>query len=127
MKFVTDTQKTDDPREFGELLREYAFSDTPCPTMTGFHKPYGCYSTFDLKPEFVKLSLNTEVYKNLEWLSDVLRTDGRVEFYAYSNGQVHVGWWWDGDGTLIIQEGDRIAINTDCKCDDWEWCENVTN
>lgn len=122
MIFQNDTQELDNPNEFGELLREHCFEDTPCPTITGFHKPYGCYSTFDLKDGFEKLSGDNKIYKRLEKLSGILNGDGRAYFHAYSNGQIHLGWWWDGDGTLIIQEGNKIAINNDCKSSyGWAW------
>jgi len=125
-----DTQKVKDPNEFGELLRNYCFDDTPCMTMTGFHKPYGCYSTFELNHDlrFIKLSENNPIYKKLARLSGYINSDKKIEFYVYSNNHIDLGWWWDGDGTLIIQEKNKIAINTDCKCDyTWEWLDETNS
>jgi hypothetical protein len=122
MNIIIDTQKLTNPNDFGELLRNYCFSDKPCMTMTGFHKPYGCYSTFDLKEGFKKLNEQDEIYKKLWVYSGIWDTDEKSRFFAYTNGQVNIGWYWDGDGTLVIQCGNKVARNDDCKCDyNWEW------
>jgi hypothetical protein len=117
-----DTQKITDPNEFGEILREYCFIDKPCMTMTGFHKPYGCYSTFELKKGFIKLSQDSSIWKKLAELSGYFNGDERGGFFVFTKGNIHIGWYWDGDGCLVIQEGNKIAVNNDCKCDyTWEW------
>jgi len=123
MKIIKDTQLMNDPNEFGEALRDYCF----VPDGVGWGN-YGCYSTFELRPEFKKLLNNSGIRQRLSKLSGWSGSDGRVNFYCYSNGNIHLGWWWDGDGTLIIQEGNKITINNDCKCDyTWEWVDNDTN
>jgi hypothetical protein len=40
----------------------------------------------------------------------------------YSDGELHVAWFWDGDGTLVVGYNGRFAINDDCKkAANWEW------
>jgi len=116
MKIIRDTLTTDDPNEFGELLREYCF--------TPKHKT-GCYSTFDLLPEFIKkqppdrilyilLGANYKTNDYLQGMEELI--------HYYTNGAIEVAWYWDGDGTLYFREADKEAINTDCKKDyEWQW------
>lgn len=134
MKKVIDTQTTDDPNLFGEILREYAFE-----------KEFGCYTCFDLLEEFKPVNPNTELAGKLfqvlsidllsqetaeERESDEAYKDSvRDEFInlrkrsqLFSNGNIHLAWYWDGDGTLAFIEEGRAAINTDCKKDHcWKW------
>lgn len=125
MLITKDTQQIDDPNTFGELLREYCFVGG-----------YGCYQTFDLKSEFVLVDKNSTLGKSLLAILGVSEerlnstdewTRGFAEdiyrrAYMFSNGIVHVAWYWDGDGELVFVEGDKIAINSDCKCDyNWKW------
>lgn len=124
MKIFIDTLKIEDVNQFGEVLREHCFDSTHCATMTGYHKPHECYSTFSLNPDFkfFKLLPTNPIYKKLARLSGFNESDGRLDFFAFSNNIIDIGWWWDGDGTLIISEGGKTAINNDCKCDyTWEW------
>jgi len=124
MIITIDTQELEDANEFGEILREYCFDDTPCMTVTGFNKPYGCYSTFELNKnlKFKQLTPNDKLYQQLAELSGYLNNTNQldgIEFFAYSNNHIDIGWWWDGDGTLIIKEGNKVAVTSDCKCDYW--------
>lgn len=100
-----NTQTTDDPNEFGEILREYCFNER-----------YGCYSCFDLIEGFKEFD---GIY--LKELLDVYE-DESITVYCYKYGELEIAWYWDGDGTLLIKEGNRIAINSDCKKNyTWEW------
>ena len=120
MKIIKDTQEMTDPNEFGETLRNYCFIPDEYVYKFGGEQ-YGCYSTFKLRPEFESVT-STYIYKQLRKLSGIDETDYCNDFNCYSNGIIYLGWHWDGDGTLIIQEGNKIAINYDCKHDDsWEW------
>lgn len=124
MKIIKDTLLMNDASEFGEVLREYCF--VPCKINGG---DFGCYSTFDLKPEFRKIKKNCRLgqilLKHLGLNED--GSSGEKEFlemmnpYLYSNGIVHLGWYWDGDGVLVIRENHKIAYNGDCKHTDWKW------
>lgn len=130
-----NTDKIQDPNEFGELLRDFCFDDTPVQTLTGYHKPLGCYSTFDLKPEFVKIKKVNEEYVD-ELLSKWYGSpeEGIRQFdednykqlidnlhYSYKNN-IWITWFWDGDGDLIIECDGRCVENSDCKCDyTWSW------
>ncbi len=107
MKITLDTATITCPNKFGELLREQFF------TKDG----YGCYQNFTLIPEFVLVN-NKHAWREL--------LDGEtIEYITYhhkDNPKIFVGWYWDGDGTLVIGDGDRIVINTDCKKSNrWEW------
>lgn len=113
MKKIIDTQTTDDPNIFGEALREYCFKEE-----------YGCYSCFDLIDGFKKVKSITKY----QYIFDLLLSEYSDIFnytpliYKYKN--IIIAWYWDGDGTLFIQEGERKAINTDCKKSyTWEWID----
>ncbi len=43
----------------------------------------------------------------------------------YLSLTIIIAWHWDGgDGTLVVFDGKRIAINNDCKKDSgWKWIE----
>lgn len=131
MKIVLDTQKIEDANDFGEALRKYSFKEET-----------GCYSCFDLLDSFVKVKKHSKTFK---FFSNILL--GSVYEYVYRNEcdekeakkllqedmkrcvvyehrtfPVQIAWFWDGDGTLIIKEKDKIAINRDCKKDyTWSW------
>ena len=109
------------PNLFGETVRDYAFVK---------HKDYdyGCYSTFELLPEFKEVKegelldkLIDELNEGNDWDEGYTRQmfiqESRPQ--CFSNGEIHVAWYWDGDGTLlVVSEPDgRAAINTDCKKD----------
>lgn len=121
MIVTIDTQNIEDANQFGEALRNYCFiPDT-------YGGTYGCYSTFELRPEFEKVKKSSRLGIELlslfsnnyceDYISEVKK---RSQFY--SNGIIHLMWFWDGDGTLLIIEGNKKAINYDCKTDyEWEW------
>ncbi len=124
MIFCKDTQKMEDANEFGEALRKYCFISDK------YGGTYGCYSTFELRPEFKKIEMNSNIGKDL-LLYLGLNEDGscgegdwKQTFHPslFSNGEIHLGWYWDGDGTLVIHEGNKIVYNSDCKKDYvWKW------
>ena len=123
MIITVDTQKLDDPNIFGETLREYCFVGD------GF----GCYSTFELLPEFYKIN-DAKQKKDFidrlckEWYGTSYNYEPENEEKdslsknLYTNGNIIITWYWDGDGTLIIAEKNKIAVNGDCKKDyGWYW------
>ena len=113
-----DTTKINDANVLGEFLREYCFKEE-----------YGCYSCFDLIDGFKKVdkesSLGQELLKHLGHVpvcSDAYSLDIYKNSYLYSNGEIDVGWHWDGDGFLVIKIGDQVILNNDCKkATYWEW------
>lgn len=138
MKLTIDTDLLDDPNHFGELLRNYCFIPDK------FGGTTGCYSTFDLKPEFKKLEgiaakfhVKAFLRSKSFWGSDFESANISDEFKqqqtevyerflqnVYSNGDIVLFWAWDGDGSLIIKTGTKCAYNNDCKKDYvWEWVE----
>jgi hypothetical protein len=39
-----------------------------------------------------------------------------------TNGPMVVAWFWDGDGVLLVGEGEEWAVSEDCKKDNkWSW------
>lgn len=120
MQKIIDTQKIDDPNLFGEIIREYAFTEE-----------YGCYSCFDLIGEFKPVQDGFDIQGRLQMALGIHKTQDeqgldndelREKAHYFSNGKIHIGWYWDGDGTLAIIEGNRCAVNNDCKKDyGWEW------
>ena len=125
MLVTKDTQKMDSADEFGETLREYCF----VPDIYG--GSVGCYSTFELRPEFTPVGKDTELgvvllaYLGHDCEYDPVEDWGvniKEVAHLYTNGSVHVAWYWDGDGVLVFKEGDKVAYNGDCKCSyDWKW------
>lgn len=127
MLHCIDTQKINDAVIFGETLREAVFVKK--------HKnDYGCYSTFELNKDFFQVAngspVGQEILKMLEWGDDDFNAEEinkEIEDKAmiYTNNKIIVAWYWDGDGTLLFKEGERIAINTDCKKDyTWNWIKS---
>lgn len=116
---IIDTQRTKNPDEFGETIREFAFKEE-----------FGCYSCFDLIDEFSQLdaeSFDANILRKIMGIHQENDPDGYMEEYKknakyYSNGIITIGWYWDGDGTLAIREGEKMAVNHDCKTNyTWEW------
>lgn len=120
----------DHPDGLGEVLRAWAFVGDG----------YGCYSTFDVRPEFEEV---TPTYREFRFLfgrpydyDTTKATWGepdewyleRMVWYKHPNG-IEVGWLWDGDGTLCFYVPDikddfidGTVTNTDCKKDHgWEF------
>jgi len=122
MQKIIDTQTTDDPNTFGEIIREFAFKEE-----------YGCYSCFDLLDEFKPVQEGYDIQGRLQIAMGIHKTQDdddacysqdelRKAASYFSNGKIHIGWYWDGDGTLAIIEGNRCAVNTDCKkAHEWRW------
>ena len=123
MKIVTETSSIVDVNTFGETLRKYFFLP---------HKEYGvyglgCYSTFDLTENFKALDHTTDEFISMatayfpEAMTDWDK-DGIHIYQDKDNHLIFVMWRWDGDGTLIVSDGDRVAINSDCKkCHGWQF------
>lgn len=108
MHISFDTTQIKDPNKFGELLREYFFTK---------NKGYGCYENFEVEP-FMILGPVTPYIK--EFFGDC---DSPIRFYASQNNlNLWLAWQWDGDGTLVVCDGERIAVNGDCKKNyNWKW------
>lgn len=122
MIITIDSNKIENANEFGELLRGVIFDTTPCYTLTGFHTPLGCYETFNLNPNInFERIFSGNIYNTIKRLLGCLDLD--KEIFIFTNRKsVHVGWYWDGDGDLVIMCDGKIVENTDCKCDNtWEW------
>ncbi len=115
MKIVINTTELTDANKFGEILRENLF------TQNGF----GCYQNFDLIDDFGSYYKGNSLYDSIHkkyfaYLDD----DNPVVYVSIKNKKVFVAWHWDGDGTLIVSDGQRAAINTDCKKSDrWQWAD----
>jgi hypothetical protein len=102
----TDTSEIKDPNKFGELLREYFFTKD---------KGRGCYQNFELEPFMIKGAVTPYVQS---FFGDC---DSTIHFYATrDNLNIWCAYQWDGDGSLIVCDGERIAVNHDCK-KDYNW------
>lgn len=100
MNISFDTTKIQDPNKFGELLREYFF------TKEGI----GCYSNFEVEPFMFQGEPPASIK---EFFGDC---ENAIHFYiSRDNQSLWLAWTWDGDGTLIVSDGERIAENHDCK------------
>ena len=76
-------------------------------------------STVTVILPIIRILLGAEPYHpdDKEWYRYTIKASK-----LFSDGKIHLGWYWEGDGTLIFIEGDKMAINTDCKCDYyWDW------
>lgn len=123
----------DHPDAIGEILRAWAF--------TG--EGTGCYSTFDVRPEFVAVPPTIREFGFL-WGRDFREDDinpsdwgycdtdaiKEISWFKHSNG-IEMGWHWDGDGSLAFYVPELedewfngVVCNHDCKCDhDWRFGE----
>lgn len=109
MIIVKDTARISEPDVLGELYREYAFFEE-----------YGCYSCFELIPEFKAMELSSAPYLVQEEISY------RDSPECFTNGNLWVAWAWDGDGHLVFfeQQTGKGVANTDCKkAYNWRWLE----
>ena len=119
MKLEIETSNIKDANEFGELLRAYFFTK---------NKGYGCYENFELEPEFVDANkAKAQIYESIKSLYFPFDDSSEVNIYIHKNDwNIFVAWRWDGDGTLIVSDGERVAVNFDCKKDyKWEWVEET--
>lgn len=109
--------KIESPDAFGEIIRDYAF-------VTQNENDIGCYDTFDLRKSFKPIPIKSELGKKMiEIMQAELPYDTPQLF---TNGHFFVGWWWDGDGTLVVgcrhQNAYKFAVNEDCKKTYfWKW------
>lgn len=137
MKVTTDTKDILDSSVFGELLRQEIFIEQKKDPKNH----YGCYTTFEVRDDFKPVpSKNGTVMSVLifnaihgctpnEFLYDIENNPDTYKCKRdientkiYTNGTEYVGWYWDGDGTLAVSDGDKIAVNDDCKKDyEWKW------
>ena len=116
MNIIIDTSKITDSNNFGELLRDNFF-------VKG--KGYGCYGTFELIDEFAKCdsSINLHTYCD-KYLPELNKEERKRVSLFFNKFQPYcfVLWYWDGDGSLWISDGERVAFNGDCKRDyGWIW------
>lgn len=116
------------PNLIGEALRAWAFKEG-----------YGCYSCFDLIDEFKKSDFNEREFQflmgrssttegpDIYWGWDDADVFKRAVWFIHPNG-IEVGWFWDGDGTLVFNiPGLGTLNNNDCKKDyEWEWINPPT-
>ena len=121
------------PNVFGEVIRDLAF-DT-------HNDPYalGCYSAFDLRDGWDKvpkddsrhLAMTTMIVfedwfsnRNIQDLDDA-DIEEEIEYLnevvshvtTVTNGNLMAAWYWDGDGVLVVSNGNLYALNDDCKKD----------
>ena len=122
MKIALDTATMKSADEFGEALRDYCFVPNE------YGQDFGCYSTFDLLPEFSP-SIPSE------WIVELLIGkkpspenddfdwgDERKRINCFSSPHCVVAWFWDGDGSLYVSDRKRAALNNDCKKSyGWKW------
>ena len=92
----------------------------------------GCYSTFELTPDFKKVEYESELGEKLlkflneddSFENELYPLSEFIEDYhptLYSNGEISIAWYWDGDGTLLFHTKEFTLINTDCKKKDYGW------
>ena len=125
MKIIIDTTEIDSPDEFGELLRKYVIKDID----NGF--PF--YSNFELKDSAKRQSPNSPFYKFVESHMKYTSLNGEEIIESYDSYSVmhyvdgvFVACHWDGDGTLIVSDGNRAVVNYDCKKElGWTWIDKT--
>lgn len=113
MQLMIDILALRDLDLIGEILRAHVF----VPDAHG--NDLGCYSTFELRPEFIPVdrasALGVEMAKRLLGTSFHASPEEIENVHLYSDGRIHVGWYWDGDGVLLFMVDQIAFINTDCK------------
>jgi len=103
------------PNVFGEVIRDIAFTN----------EGFGCYDNFKLEQSFKEIQSHQskDAKKIREIISNIEEIDPSL-IPVFSNGELTLGWNWDGDGFLVVTDGKRIAYNNDCKNDnDWAYWE----
>lgn len=114
-----------DPNLLGEALRKTFIDDD------GGRGPSA--GPYKLAPEFKAVELASvlgdrivDVLVENSYCDEYDLSDAKEEFLTdypntqvFTNGDVHIAWYWDGDGTLLfVVPGDKIAVmNEDCKKD----------
>lgn len=139
INLAIDPERTS-PNAAGEMLRHWFFPPKPEGEWHGETIwTRGCYSSFDHieatpLPDPDARAMWSAYWRphlaDYQWESDEIRErvdeslgDGQA-WVTYCNGvRVEVGWWWDGDGTLIFRFPNGVILaNSDCKKDyEWEW------
>lgn len=112
------------PDAIGEILRKWAFA----------RDGYGCYSTFDVRPEFESVTPSYLEFSKIMgrpyspskdhsygWDDTDDEIMQRMSWFKHPNG-IEMGWYWDGDGTLCFYVPeleddfyDGTVTNDDCK------------
>lgn len=120
MKITIDTSKDLlDANSFGEFFRRYFFTK---------NEGRGCYANFNLEP-FMRSCEVSEWPKDLYKLLGFFEAEDMKEFdvrvYRHKiNPECFCAWYWDGDGTLLVSDGTKMARNDDCKKDyTWKFIE----
>ncbi len=120
MKIVTDTTKIIGADQFGEVLREHFFVKKK-------DDDYGCYSTFTLTDNFKRLDLTADRFIDLAnfYFVGAIEQGGKDSIVIAEdkdNHDIFVMWYWNGDGMLVVSDGNRVALSSDCKKDNrWIW------
>lgn len=111
---IAKAKKFKNPNVFGEAVRDLAF-------VKENEDDLGCYSTFKLEEGFIKVNpQSAEGKRILAAFGICFEPDEKPDMWT--NGPLTVAWFWDGDGILIVGDGEKMAINSDCKKDHgWEW------
>lgn len=127
------------PNHIGEELRDQVF-------IRHNKRDLGGYNTFVLQPEFVSITADDEVFRDIaDIFTRVQPTRGdkasllsKVSFSKndyvkamaeigssikiYSDGNTIVAWHWDGEGMLFFAHGNKAVINIDCRKESgWQW------
>lgn len=113
MIIYKDTSKMENPDEFGEALLEWAFPG-------GFRGFAVVNSSLqEIKPPLrvIRAILGKN---NHDWYD---KTD-EARVRCFTSNDITIAWFWDADGILYVKEGDKEAINYDCKKDfGWAWVQ----
>lgn len=122
----------ENPDSYGEMLRSNFFVG----------EGFGCYSTFELRPEFRIVDKESPLgktalrclFSDFYWYSEPESLEYKTEVsraHIFATQNHVVAWWWDGDGTLVVGDINagsisRAAINDDCKKDRyWKFIDEV--
>ena len=107
------------PDIIGEYYREQIF---PEQIMLG---KYGCYSTFEVHTSF-GLSNDPKLISQLIEVFDI-EEEEKNKIHLYISQDLLVAWYWDGDGSLFIQDNKGHAVlNDDCKkSSGWQYIDPI--